>query len=92
MIREELTSSPVDVVQVRITVLVRTVAGFAIEPWDSRTASAGILYDHGLAEVLLQLKRRLSLFHQFGGLWKVVLLSPSWFLSWVSRTLKKWDV
>ena len=89
MIRKKLTSSPVDVVQVCVTVLVRTVAGFAIEPRDSRSASAGILHDHGLAEVLLQLERRFALFHKFGGLWEVVLLSPSWFLSWVSRTLKK---
>ena len=89
MIREKLTSSPVDMVQVCITVLVRTVAGFAIEPRDSGSASASILHDHGLAEVLLQFERGLALFHQFGGFWEVVLLSPSWFLSWVSRTLKK---
>ena len=85
MIGEALTSSPVDVVQVCITVLVRTVTRFAIEPRDSRTAPAGILHDHGLAEVLLQLERPLALFHQFGGLWEVILLGPSWFLSWVSR-------
>jgi len=92
MIREELTSSPVDVVKVCVAVLVRTATGFAVEPRDSRSASAGILHDHGLTEVLLQLERPLALFHQLGGLWEVVLLSPSWFLSWVLRTLKKWDV
>ena len=52
-VREGLTGPAVDVVQVCVTVLVRTVAGFAIEPRDSRSASAGILYDHSLAEVLL---------------------------------------
>ena len=48
-----LTSSSVDVVQVCVTVLVRSVAGFAIEPRDSGPTSTGILYDHGLAKVLL---------------------------------------
>ena len=89
MIKGELTSSPVDVVQVCVTVFIRTVAGLAIEPRDTRSASAGILHDHGLAEVLLQLEGRFTLFHQLGGLWEVVLLSPPWFLPWVLRALTK---
>jgi hypothetical protein len=70
------TSSPIDVVQVRITVLAGTIASFTVEPGDSRPTSAGILHNHGLAKVLLQLERRIALFRQFSGLQEVVLLSP----------------
>jgi len=51
--KRELTSSSIDVVQVCVAVLVRAVASFTVETGDSRSTSAGILYNHGLAKVLL---------------------------------------
>ena len=53
MCERELTSSSVDVVQVGVAVLVRTVASFTVETGDPRSASAGILHNHGLAKVFL---------------------------------------
>ena len=85
-----LTGSSVDVIQVCIAVLICTAASFAIETGDSRSASAGVLHNHGFTEVFLQLERCIALFHQLGWLRKVVLLTASWFLPWAPGRLTQW--
>jgi hypothetical protein len=68
------TRSPVDVVQVAYTVLVRPVTDFAVEAWLPRTPTAWVLDNHGLVEVLFELEVIVSPFHELGSLRKIFLL------------------
>jgi hypothetical protein len=81
------TRSPVDVVQVADAVLVRPVAGLAVEAWLPGAPGAGVLDDHGLAQVLFELEVLLSPFHELGGLWEVLLLCLDRLLAWREAVL-----
>jgi hypothetical protein len=58
------TRSPVDVVQVAYTVLVRPVAGFTEEAWLPRSPTTRVLNDHSFAQVLFELEVLISPFHE----------------------------
>ena len=67
--RGRLTRSPVDVVQVASAVLVCSVTRLTEETWLSRTPAAGVLDDHGLAQILVEFQVILPTLHEFRGLW-----------------------
>ena len=69
------TRSPVDVVQVAHAVLVRPVAGFAVETWLAWTPTAWVLHDHSFAQVLVELEVMITPFHELCGLRKIFLLA-----------------
>jgi hypothetical protein len=58
------TRSPVDVVQVAYAVLVRPVAGFAVETWLACTPTTWVLHDHSFAQVLFELEVMVTPFHE----------------------------
>jgi len=50
------------------------IADFAVEAWLPGTPTAGVLDDHGLAQILLELEVILAPFHELGRLREVLLL------------------
>jgi hypothetical protein len=60
------------VIQVANAVLVGPIASFAEKTGLARSPPAGVLDDHGLAQVLVELEVVFSTLHEFGGPWKVL--------------------
>jgi hypothetical protein len=65
------TRSSVDVVQVAYAVLVRPVAGFAVETWLAWAPTTWVLHDHSFAQVLVEIEVMFTPFHELCRLRKI---------------------